>query len=270
MEKFNFKKRLSSMIKLDFRRLFTSKLFYIVVASCLVVPILILVMTSMMEGSPMTDQNGNSILDKYGNPVLMEGFKNVWQMLGSISGGEQAMSMDITSMCNINMMFFAIVILICLFIGQDFRSGYCKNLFTVRSNKVDYVISKTLIGFVGGVSMILTFFIGTLLGGVIAGISFEMIDINITNIIMSLLSKFGLVLVFTSIFVLMSVIAKHRTWLSILLGLGVGMLLFMMIPIVSPLNATLMNVIVSFIGGGLFAIGLGIISDKILNKTNLI
>lgn len=267
---FNFKKRLSSMIKLDFRRLFTTPLFYIIVGVCLVVPILIFVMVSMMEGSVMTDQYGNTILDEFGNPVLMEGFKNIWQMIGSTSDSSTGMSMDITSMCNINMMFFAVAVLICLFIGQDFRSGYCKNLFTVRSSKLDYVISKTLIGFTGGIFMILAFFIGILLGGAIASVSFEMTNISIMNIFMSLLSKIGLMLVFSSIFVLMSVVAKQRVWLSLVGGLGIGMLLFMMIPIVSPLDATIVNVILSLIGGVLFAFGLGAVSNVILNKTNLI
>lgn len=76
-EKFSLKKRLVSMIKLDFRRLFTSKFFYIIIGSCFIAPILILVMTQMMEGSPMIDQQGNAVLDELGNPVLMEGFKNV-------------------------------------------------------------------------------------------------------------------------------------------------------------------------------------------------
>jgi ABC-type transport system involved in multi-copper enzyme maturation permease subunit len=123
------------MTKLDFRRLFTSKFFYIIVGSCLIAPILILVMTQMMEGSPMTDQHGNPILDELGNPVLMEGFKNVWQMLGSVSSTEAGMSMDITSMCNINMVFMTIIVLISIFISSEFRSGYAKNLFTVRSDK---------------------------------------------------------------------------------------------------------------------------------------
>ena len=269
-ERFDFKKRLTSMVKLDFKRLFKSPFFYIIIGSCLVVPILILVMVKMMEGTPMTDQYGNVILDELGNPVLMEGIKNVWLMLGSVSGAEQAMTMDITSMCNINMMFFAITILISIFVSQEFRSGYTKCLFTVRSNKVDYVISKTLIGFVGGAMMILAFFIGSLIGGAISGTSFELVDINVLNIIMSLLSKIGLVLVFDSIFLLMSIVAKEKLWLSLLGGLGVGMLMFMMISIVSPLNATFIHVVLAFVGGGLFAFGIGAISNLILKKTKLI
>lgn len=269
-EKFDLRKRLASMIKLDFRRLFTSKFFYIIIGSCFIAPILILVMTKMMEGNPMTDQHGNAILDEFGNPVLMEGFKNVWQMLGTVSGAQTGMSMDITSMCNINMVFIAITVLISIFVSQEFRSGYAKNLFTVRSNKVDYVVSKTLIGFIGGTFMILSFFFGSLIGGAITGISFEMIDINMTNIIMCLLSKIGLVLVFASIFVLMSIVGKEKLWLSLIGGFGVSMLLFMMIPVASPLNSSIINVILSLVGGTLFSVGLGVISKIILNKRSLI
>lgn len=68
----------------------------------------------------------------------------------------------------------------------------------------------------------------------------------------------------------MSVIAKKRTWLSLIVGLGCGMLLFMMIPLISPLDATIMNVVLAFVGGGMFFLGLGAISNLILNKTSLV
>jgi hypothetical protein len=68
----------------------------------------------------------------------------------------------------------------------------------------------------------------------------------------------------------MSVIGKERLWVSLVGGLALSMLLFMMIPIISPLNATIVNVILSFVGGILFSIGLGAISNQILKKTRLV
>ena len=270
-ESFSFKKRLKSMISLDIRRLFTSKSFYIIICSCLIAPILILLMTSMMAGNPMTDKNGNIILDELGNPVYMEGFKNVWQMIGSVSSNNgAAMGMDIVSMCNINMVFMAIAVLVCMFVSADFRSGYAKNLFTIRSDKKDYVISKTIIGFIGGSLMLIFFFVGSLLGGAISGISFEMEGFNAFNIIMCMITKIGLVFVFASIFVVMSVVGKDKLWLSLIAGLGVSMLLFMMIPIISPLNANIMNVVLGILGGVIFAFGMGAISNIILKKASLI
>lgn len=269
-EKYNFKKCLSNMVSYDFKRLFMSKYFYIIIGSCLLAPILILVMTQMMEGSPMNDQYGNPILDEMGNPVLMEGFKNVWQMLGAVSGSSTGMSMDITSMCNINMLYFAITVFVSLFIGQEFKSGYSKNLFTLHSNKTEYIFSKSIVCSFGGMLMVIAFCIGILLGGSIAGVSYELIDVNGLNIIMCLLSKLGLVLVFVGIFIIMSVVGKDKIWLSMICGFAVSMLLFMMIPIISPLNATIIEVIMSFLGGLLFITGLGFASVKVLEKSNLV
>lgn len=157
-----------------------------------------------------------------------------------------------------------------IFISSEFRSGYVKNLFTLRSNKKEYIISKTFVCFIGGASMIISFFIGSLIGGAITNLSFELVDINLLNVIMCLLSKVGIVLVFTSIFVLASVISKERLWMSLVAGLGIGMLLFMMIPIISPLDATIINVVLSLVGGIMFSIGLGAISNFILKKIRLI
>ena len=76
----------------------------------LVIPILILVMTTMMDGTV-------SVNPQTGEKTVIEGFKNVWQIIGSVSGGDMAaMSMDLTSMCNINMMFFLIAVFVCIFI----------------------------------------------------------------------------------------------------------------------------------------------------------
>ena len=269
-ETYPFKKRLSSMISLDFKRLFISKFFYIIIGSCLLAPVLILIMTQMMEGSPMNDQYGNPILDELGNPVLMEGFNNVWQMLGSVSGATTGMSMDITSMCNINMLYFAITVFVSLFIGQEFKSGYSKNLFTMRSSKKEYVFSKSIVSSFAGMLMVLAFFTGILIGGAVSGVSFELVDVNIMNIIMCLLSKLGIVLVFVGIFIIMSIIGKEKIWFSMISGFAVSMLLFMMITMISPLNATLLEVIMSFGGGLLFILGLGLVSTKVLEKVNLV
>ncbi len=181
-EKNTFKKRIKSMLGVDLRRMFTSPLFYIMVGASLVIPILILVMTTMMDGTV-------SVNPQTGKETVMEGFKNVWQIIGAVSGGEQTMSMDITSMCNINMMFFLISIFVCLFVGDDFRSGYAKNLFTVRSKKDDYVISKTITCFIAGASMIIAFFIGAMIGGAIASLPFALEGANVFNVIMCMLSK---------------------------------------------------------------------------------
>lgn len=50
-EPFGFGKRLRSMLGGDFRRMFTMRLFYIMTGISFVIPILVLVMTTMMDGT---------------------------------------------------------------------------------------------------------------------------------------------------------------------------------------------------------------------------
>ncbi|MDE7106375.1 MAG: hypothetical protein K2O22_04330, partial [Anaeroplasmataceae bacterium] len=70
-----FLKKLRSMLKVDFKRMFTMPLIYIMAGVCLVMPILILVMNSMM-GVASTDPTT-------GEEVVVETFTNVWQAIGS-------------------------------------------------------------------------------------------------------------------------------------------------------------------------------------------
>lgn len=273
-EKNTFGKRFCSMLKVDFKRLFLSRSFYIIVAACLLAPVLILVMTSMMDGSV-------SVNPQTGEETVIEGFDYVWQIIGSVntgntaenagSGGDmEAMDMSITSMCNINMLYFAIAALVCIFVSEDFRSGYSKNLFTVRAKKSDYVASKTLVLTFGAAMMILAFFVGLLVGGAVSGISFEMIGFNAVNLVMCVLSKMVLVSVFVPIYLVMGVVAKQRLWMSVILSMMVGMFLFMMIPMLTPLNATIGHVLIAAIGGVGFAFGLGAVSNLVLEKTSLV
>ncbi|MBQ8425412.1 MAG: ABC transporter permease [Clostridia bacterium] len=262
-EKNTFQKRLKSMLGVDFRRMLTSPLFYIMLGVSLVMPILILVMTTMMDGTV-------SINPQTGVETVIEGFDNVWQIIGTVSGSEQTMSMDITSMCNINMMFFVISVFVCIFISEDFRSGYAKNLFTVRVKKDDYVISKTIVCFFASACMFIVFFIGAMIGGVVSSLPFTLEGATAFNIVMSMLSKIALTMIFVSIYVLASVYAKQRLWLSLLMAFGIGMLMFMMIPIITPLNSTIVNLLLCLVGAGLFSYGIGFGSKKILEKISIV
>ena len=262
-EKFDFGKRMKSMLKVDFRRMFKSKLFYILIACALVMPILMTVMMAMMDGSVSVDP-------QTGVETVMKGPENTWQNIGTLPDGEAMGGSEIFMMCNINMVFMIVAVFVCLFISDDFRSGYAKNLFTVRAKKGDYIISKTLAGFVCGTLMLIAYFIGSVLGGTMAGLSFELHGLNAGNIVMCMLAKIFLMLVFVSIFTLISVAAKQKAWLSICGSLGGGMLLFMMVSMITPLSSTFINVVLCLAGGAMFAFGLGAISKIVLKKTSLV
>jgi len=261
-EKISFAGRIKSMLNVDFRRMFKSKLFYILIACFLVMPILMTVMMSMMDGSV-------SVNPQTGVETIMEGPENAWQNIGTLPG-EPLGGDEIFMMCNINMAFMGVAVFVCLFISDDFRSGYAKNLFTVRAKRGEYVVSKTVSGFLCGTFMLIAYFIGSMLGGAISGLSFDLHGLNAGNIAMCMLAKVFLMLVFVSIFTLISVAAKQKAWLAICGSLGGGMLLFMMVSMITPLGSTFINVILCLAGGTLFAVGLGAISKTVLKKTSLV
>lgn len=258
-----FGKKLKTMLKVDFRRMLTQPLFYIMVGIAAAVPVLVLIMTTMMDGSVSVDPTT-------GVETVIHGFDSAWQSIATVSGAGSAMSMDMTSMCNINLLYFAVSVFVCLFVGEDFRSGYAKHLFTVRAGKADYVISKTLSGFFCGAVMILAWLVGTLLGGAIAGLPFDLGTAGVSGLVMCLLAKIFLMGVFVAIAVVWCAAAKQKLWVSLVGSLMVGMLFFMMIPMLTPLDSGIMNVVLCLAGGVLLSAGLGAVSSRVLGTTNLV
>lgn len=262
-KKLTFSRRLGSMLKVDFRRMFKSRLFYILLACALLMPVLMTVMMAMMDGSVTVDP-------QTGVESVMVGPENTWQNIGTLPGGEAMGGMDVFAMCNINMIFMLVAVFICLFISDDFRVGFAKNLFTVRAQKGDYVVSKTLAGSLCGGLMLILYFAGAMLGGAISGLSFDLHGLTTANLIMCMLAKIFLMPVFISIFVLVSVAAKQKAWLCLCGSFGAGMLLFMMVGLITPLSSSVLNVILCLAGGILFAVGLGSASNAVLKKTSLV
>lgn len=256
-ERNTFGKRLKTMLKVDFRRMFTMRLFYIMAGICFAMPVLMLVMTSMFGGDVEAGAESAGM------------FTNTWQAIGSLSGSG-GMTMDMTTMCNINMLYFFGAILVCLFVSEDFKSGYCKNLFTIRAKKGDYVISKTLVSIVSCGLLLIAFMLGAIVGGGIAGLPFDLGSAGVGGLVMCMLTKILLMGLFVAIFLLFSVIAKQKTWLSMVISFCVDMLLFMMVPALTPLDATIVNVVVCLIAALIFDVVLGMISTTVLSKTSLV
>lgn len=242
-----------SMLAVDLRRMFRTGFFYLMFLITTALPILVLVMTTM-NADPT--QSGAM-------------FTSTWQAFGSIGSG-MGMTMDITSMCNINMVYFIAAVLVGCFVSADFKSGYAKNIFSVRPDKGTYIASKMIVCFVACVLLLAGYTIGAFIGGAIAGLPFAMEGFTAMNLVMCLISKALLMAVFTGVYLLTSVIAREKTWLALILSFCVGMLLFTMIPIITPLTSTMMNVILCLAGGSIFAAGFGIVGRFFLGRVDLI
>ena len=71
-EPVTFGKRMKSMLQVDFRRMFKSKLFYILIASALVMPILMTVMMTMMTSTNPKMDWCNTLYFNYGHKVTFD------------------------------------------------------------------------------------------------------------------------------------------------------------------------------------------------------
>ena len=267
----SFASRLNTMFRVDARRMFGTPLFWICLGIAFAIPVLVLVMTSGFGGEGAMFTNTWQIIGSESTNLgaMMTG------MAGAMDGGDAAAAagagmMDMSAMMNINLMYFLMGVFVCLFVAEDFRSGYAKNLFTVRARKTDYVVSKTIIGFIAGVLFLIAFFIGGVVGGSVAGLPMDLGTAGVSGLVMCMLAKIFLAAVFVAIFLLMSVIARQRSWMSICLSLFGGMLLFMMIPMMTPLDSGVMNVGMCLAGGVIFAAAIGAVSNMVLKKSSLV
>ena len=108
------------------------------------------------------------------------------------------------------------------------------------------------------------------LGGAICSLSFDLGSLSFFNLVMCMLAKICLMLVFVSIFTLIAVSARQRAWLSICGSLGGGMLLFMTVPMITPLGSTPIHLLLCLAGGAMCAVGRGAISKTVLKRSALV
>ena len=246
--------RLKSMLKLDFYRLFHTPLFYIMLGVAAIIPAMVLSMSGAETMAPDgTMQKGIELA-------------NTWQIVESLGGSAVAENpLDFAGFANINMLFIFAGLLMAIFIAHDYSSGFVKNIFTVHSKKTDYVVSKSAIGIFSGAGMIITYVLGAVDAGLITGKAF---DVEISGLIMCLISKTLLMGIFCSLFVGIAVFFRNKLWMTIVFTFLFGMMLY---PVgsVATLGSTVVTMLIAFIAGVIGAVAIGAVSSLILRKRDL-
>lgn len=249
------KTRLMSMLKLDFYRLFHTPAFYIMLLIAAIIPAMVLG-TSGMESKTSSNTIQTTIE-----------YSNVWQIIESTGGSAVSENpLDMGGFANINMLFIFAGILMAIFVAHDYSSGFVKNIFTVHSKKVDYVISKSVVGIFGGVGMIITYVLGAMLAGFLTGKAF---DVNVSGLILCLISKSFLMGIFCSLFLGIAVFFRNKFWLTIVFTFLFGMMLYPAAS-VATLSSTIITTFITLIAGVLGAVALGTVSSLILKKRDLV
>lgn len=191
-----FKQRIKGMLGVDFYRLFHTPLFYIFLAIAAIIPAMLIAMTGM------SGPNG-----EISEPL----FTNVWQ---AIAWNEPVYGFEgIDKYANMNMVFIFGGIMVSIFIGHDYKSGYVKQLFTAHAKKQDYMISKSLTCAFSMSCMCITYLLGAVAAGVVSGTSFS---VNVGNLVCAVIGKIIMSLGWASLYTFLNVIFRKYFGISIL------------------------------------------------------
>lgn len=214
----SFIQRLKGMLGVDFYRLFHTPMFYIFLFIAAIIPAMVSAMTVMPgpDGSP-------------GTPL----YSNVWQIIAASE--PLYVIKDIADYANMNMVFIFGGIMVSIFIGHDYKSGYVKQLFTTHAKKEDYMISKTLVCAFAMACMCITYLIGGTVGGLLVNYSTE---VNVGSLVIAILGKMVMSLGWASLYTLLNIIFRKYFGISIASSFffGTGILIIGVAAIVENLH----------------------------------
>ena len=187
----SFGRRLKGMLGVDFYRLFHTPLFYIFLAISAIIPAMILGTSGSAEGM---------------EPL----YTNTWNIIAA-NMPIYAVS-DMGEYANMNMVFIFGGIMVSIFIGRDYKSGYVKQLFTTHAKKQDYMMSKSIACAFAMACMCVTYLIGGVAAGFLAGTSFA---VNAGALVLAILSKMIMSLGWASLYTFLNIIFRRYFGISI-------------------------------------------------------
>ena len=214
----SFKERIMGMLGVDFYRLFHTPLFYIFLCISAIIPAMVSAMT-VMPGP-----NGEAAQPLY---------SNVWQIIAA--GEPLYVVRGIADYANMNMVFVFGGIMVSIFIGHDYSSGYVKQLFTTHPKKQDYMISKTLTCAFAMACMCISYFIGGTAAGLL--VSYET-SVDVGSLVIAILGKIVMSLGWASLYTFLNVMFRRYFGISIASSFffGTGILIIGAAAIVESLS----------------------------------
>lgn len=214
-----FAERLKGMLGVDFYRLFHTPLFYIFLAISAIIPAMILG-TGGME-NPQTGE------------VSAQLYTNLWHIIAA----ENPLYVinNIGEYANMNMVFIFGGIMVSIFIGHDYKSGYVKQLFTTHAKKQDYMMSKTISCAFAMACMCVTYLLGSVTAGLLTGLD---MTVNVGSLLIAIFGKMVMSLGWASLYTFLNVIFRRYFGISVASSFffGTGILIIGAAAIVESLD----------------------------------
>ncbi|MBQ8180555.1 MAG: ABC transporter permease [Ruminococcus sp.] len=191
----SFFKRIKGMLGVDFYRLFHTPMFYIFLCIAAFIPALIL---------------GTTGMENPDGTVSAQLYTNAWNAIAADTPLYTFNS--IGEYANMNMVFIFGGIMVSIFIGHDYKSGYVKQLFTTHAKKQDYMISKSITCAFAMACMCITYLLGSVVSGLLVGLDFT---VNAGSLFIAILSKMIMSLGWASLYTFLNVIFRKYFGVSI-------------------------------------------------------
>lgn len=214
-----FGERIKGMLGVDFYRLFHTPLFYIFLAIAAIIPAMILG-TGGME-NPQTGE------------VSPQLYTNLWHIIAAEN--PLYVISNIGEYANMNMVFIFGGIMVSIFIGHDYKSGYVKQLFTTHAKKQDYMISKTISCTFVMACMCVTYLLGSVTAGLLTGLD---MTVNLGSLLIAIVGKMVMSLGWASLYTFLNVIFRRYFGISVAASFffGTGILIIGAAAIVESLT----------------------------------
>ena len=264
----SFFQRLKGMLGVDFYRLFHTPMFYIFLGIAAIIPAMIIGTTGMTN-----PQTGVAAAPLY---------TNTWHIIAAQT--PVYVVSNIGEYANMNMVFIFGGIMVSIFIGHDYKSGYVKQLFTTHAKKQDYMMSKSIVGAFSMACMCITYLLGAVAAGLLTGISFE---VNAGSLVFAILGKMIMSLGWASLYTFLNIIFRRYFGISIASSffLGTGILIIGAAAIIGNnaalniflygasvyacLSSSLLTVLVCLVCSIVWAVIYNVLGTRILSKCDV-
>ena len=177
--------RTYSMLRRDLYRLFRTPLLYWFVGFAALLPGSFTVMT---------------------DPDFQNGF-DAWGQVGSLFSSA---------------LFVMTGIFLAFFIGNDYKSGFIKNVCSITPKHRAFTFAKIITGAVAGVMMILSYILGAAVFGAAAGGEFTASGFG--EMLAGAVGKSALMLMFCGMYACVDVLLRNHVWFAVCGSVAVGVL----------------------------------------------
>ncbi|MGN0683163.1 MAG: ABC transporter permease [Oscillospiraceae bacterium] len=124
------RQRIMNLFRMDLRKMLRGKAFYVMLLIAIFIPIMMLTQMPGVDSTMFLGGTDGNTAEAFGGGAM--GLTFLWVLTG---------------------------ILLSIYIGSDYSTGFIKNIVTSHANKLDYIISKEMIALVWNASLYIVYIV---------------------------------------------------------------------------------------------------------------